>query len=253
MLFCHKIHYIWMINALLLQNLVVEIYALFPPIFLGWQIVSANFFCFLDVWSGGKGGKIWPSFVSSNSNAKLVIKTKLPIVAHDFWVLFYYLSSFWVLRLGTIFFCPILSLETPASLFFSPIHTAWHLCIFHLQSISSFNSLTLFHFSSSDHASLLFYRFFPSSPLFFFRSLLFSPFLLFSPSHRSALVSSSPPPHHPTWRKHVFLLRQNPKSWNLWQELTQCLNLRLLRRHALPPLSPSLRTPFQEQSTQSWT
>ena len=42
MLFCHKIHYILMINALLSQNLVVEIYALFPPIFLGWQIVPAN-------------------------------------------------------------------------------------------------------------------------------------------------------------------------------------------------------------------
>ena len=50
MLFCHKIHYIWVINTLLLQNLVVDIYALFPPIFLGWQIVSAIFFCFLDVW-----------------------------------------------------------------------------------------------------------------------------------------------------------------------------------------------------------
>ena len=46
MLFCHKIHYIWMINALLSQNLVVEIYALFPPIFLGQQIVSAIFFAF---------------------------------------------------------------------------------------------------------------------------------------------------------------------------------------------------------------
>ena len=46
MLFCHKIHHIWMINALLLQNLVAQIYALFPPIFLGWQIVSANFFAF---------------------------------------------------------------------------------------------------------------------------------------------------------------------------------------------------------------
>ena len=30
-----QIHYIFMINALLSQNLVVEIYALFPPIFLG--------------------------------------------------------------------------------------------------------------------------------------------------------------------------------------------------------------------------
>ena len=46
MLFCHKIHNILMINALLSQNLVVEIYALFPPIFLGRQIVSANFFAF---------------------------------------------------------------------------------------------------------------------------------------------------------------------------------------------------------------
>ena len=41
-----QIHYIFMINALLSQNLVVEIYALFPPIFLGWQIVPAIFFAF---------------------------------------------------------------------------------------------------------------------------------------------------------------------------------------------------------------
>ena len=46
MLFCHKIHYIWVINTLLSQNLVVEIYALFPPIFLGGQIVSAIIFAF---------------------------------------------------------------------------------------------------------------------------------------------------------------------------------------------------------------
>ena len=46
MLFCHKIHYILMINALLSQKFVVEIYALFPPIFLGWQIDPANFFAF---------------------------------------------------------------------------------------------------------------------------------------------------------------------------------------------------------------
>ena len=46
MLFCHKIHNILMINKLLMQNLVVEIYALFPPIFLGWQIDPANFFAF---------------------------------------------------------------------------------------------------------------------------------------------------------------------------------------------------------------
>ena len=51
MLFCHKIHYIFMINALLSQNLVDKIYTYFLPIFLGWQIVSANFFRFLDVWS----------------------------------------------------------------------------------------------------------------------------------------------------------------------------------------------------------
>ena len=35
-----------MINALLSQDLVIEIYALFPPIFLSWQIVSTNFFAF---------------------------------------------------------------------------------------------------------------------------------------------------------------------------------------------------------------
>ena len=46
MLFCHKIRYILMINALLLQNLVVMIYALFPPIFLGCKIVPANFSAF---------------------------------------------------------------------------------------------------------------------------------------------------------------------------------------------------------------
>ena len=46
MLFCHKIHNILRINAVLLQNLVVKIYALFPPIFLSWEIVSANFFAF---------------------------------------------------------------------------------------------------------------------------------------------------------------------------------------------------------------
>ena len=46
MLFCHKINIILIINALLWQNLVVEIYALFLPIFLGWQIVPANFFAF---------------------------------------------------------------------------------------------------------------------------------------------------------------------------------------------------------------
>ena len=53
MLFCHKIHNILMINALLSQNPVVEIYALFPPIFLGRKIVSANFFRFLDVYVVG--------------------------------------------------------------------------------------------------------------------------------------------------------------------------------------------------------
>ena len=35
-----------MINALLSQNLVVLIYALFPPIFQGWQIVPAIFVAF---------------------------------------------------------------------------------------------------------------------------------------------------------------------------------------------------------------
>ena len=34
MLFYHQIHYIFMINAVLSQNFVVPIYALFPPIFL---------------------------------------------------------------------------------------------------------------------------------------------------------------------------------------------------------------------------
>ena len=62
MLFCQRIHYIWMINALLLQNLVVEIYALFPPIFLGWQIVSANIFAF---WMYAK------LFLFTNLNWKL--------------------------------------------------------------------------------------------------------------------------------------------------------------------------------------
>ena len=46
MLFCQKIHIILLINALLSQNLVIKIYALFPPIFLRWQIVSAIFFAF---------------------------------------------------------------------------------------------------------------------------------------------------------------------------------------------------------------
>ena len=43
MLFCHKIHYIWMINALLSKKLVVEIYAPFPPIF---SSMIAKFFTF---------------------------------------------------------------------------------------------------------------------------------------------------------------------------------------------------------------
>ena len=46
MLFCHKIHYIFMINALFLQNFVASIYALFPTIFLSWKVVSANFSAF---------------------------------------------------------------------------------------------------------------------------------------------------------------------------------------------------------------
>ena len=46
LLFCHKTPYIFIINAILLPIDVVEIYALFLPIFLGWQIVSANFFAF---------------------------------------------------------------------------------------------------------------------------------------------------------------------------------------------------------------
>ena len=46
MLFCHKIHYIFMINALFLRNFVVSIYALFPPIFLSWKVNSANLFAF---------------------------------------------------------------------------------------------------------------------------------------------------------------------------------------------------------------
>ena len=46
MLFCHKIHNIFMINALFPRNFVVLIYALFPPIFLSWKVVSANFFAF---------------------------------------------------------------------------------------------------------------------------------------------------------------------------------------------------------------
>ena len=43
----HKIHYILMINAFLPQNLFVKILALFPLIFLGWQIVSAIFWLFV--------------------------------------------------------------------------------------------------------------------------------------------------------------------------------------------------------------
>ena len=41
-----QIQYILMINTLLSQNLVVEIYTLFPPIFFGWQIVPAIFSAF---------------------------------------------------------------------------------------------------------------------------------------------------------------------------------------------------------------
>ena len=46
MLFWNGNHYILMINTLLSQNLVVKIYALFPPIFLGCKIVPANFSAF---------------------------------------------------------------------------------------------------------------------------------------------------------------------------------------------------------------
>ena len=73
MLFCHKINYIWMINALLSQNLVVEIYALFPPIFLVWQILSAIFCCFLDVWfQAFHRYKILSSFKTVDYNCKNV-------------------------------------------------------------------------------------------------------------------------------------------------------------------------------------
>ena len=44
-----QIHYILMINALLSQNLVIEIYALFPPIFNGLTNCPRHFFRFLDV------------------------------------------------------------------------------------------------------------------------------------------------------------------------------------------------------------
>ena len=50
---CQKICYFvttsttfFMINALLLQNFVDPTYALFPPIFWGWKLESANFFAF---------------------------------------------------------------------------------------------------------------------------------------------------------------------------------------------------------------
>ena len=46
MLFCHKIHKIFMINALFPRNFVVSMYALFPPIFLSWKVVSAIFSAF---------------------------------------------------------------------------------------------------------------------------------------------------------------------------------------------------------------
>ena len=49
MLFCHQIHYIFMINALLSRNFVVPIYALFPPIFLCSKVDHRQFMRFLDV------------------------------------------------------------------------------------------------------------------------------------------------------------------------------------------------------------
>ena len=52
MLFCHKIHYIWMINTLLSQNLVVKIYEIILPIFLVLKIVPANLFAF---WMYARG------------------------------------------------------------------------------------------------------------------------------------------------------------------------------------------------------
>ena len=42
-LLCHQIHYIFMINALLSQNIVVSIYALFPPIFLSLKVDHRQF------------------------------------------------------------------------------------------------------------------------------------------------------------------------------------------------------------------
>ena len=50
MLFCPKIHYMFMINAVLSQNFVVPIYALFPPIFLCSKVDHRQFVRFLDVW-----------------------------------------------------------------------------------------------------------------------------------------------------------------------------------------------------------
>ena len=49
MLFCHKIHYIWVINTLLSQNLVVEIYA-FVMVSFALLII-----CLLIVWKIGGG------------------------------------------------------------------------------------------------------------------------------------------------------------------------------------------------------
>ena len=43
MLFCHQIHYIFMINALLSQNIVVLIYALYLPIFLCLKVDHRQF------------------------------------------------------------------------------------------------------------------------------------------------------------------------------------------------------------------
>ena len=46
MLFCHKIHNIFMINAIFPRNFVVSINALFQPIFLSRKAVTANVFAF---------------------------------------------------------------------------------------------------------------------------------------------------------------------------------------------------------------
>ena len=50
MLFCHQIHYIFVINVLLSQKFVVPIYALCPPNFLCSKVDHRQFVRFLDVY-----------------------------------------------------------------------------------------------------------------------------------------------------------------------------------------------------------